>query len=287
MLSQLGADDVQHAFDRACLQGKIETARRLHSLGARPERDAVMGPCETLSAEGLAYLLEIGAEIGDKQGNRLAPPALLLETYCRNPKGKHRCLALLADRGLELPETPTMALHLGRIDLLEARLARDPDLFTRTFAHEDIYPPAFGCQSDHSLALHGTPLAGTTLLHMAVDYDEIEMARWMLNNGADVNAAAELDGDGFGGHTALFGCVVSQTYRVNCRRDDEFARLLLEHGADVNARASLRKRLRFVDDETMHEYPDVTPLAWGRRFHDQSWVNPSVMQLLAEGGAEE
>ena len=29
----------------------------------------------------------------------------------------------------------------------------------------------------------------------------------------------------------------------------------------------LRKQLRFVPDESMHEYRDVTPLAWGERFH--------------------
>ncbi len=62
------------------------------------------------------------------------------------------------------------------------------------------------------------------------------------------------------------------------------ARLLLDHGANPNARASLRKRLRFVDDETMHEYRDVTPISWGERFHDQDWVNPAALRLIAEHG---
>jgi ankyrin repeat protein len=117
---------------------------------------------------------------------------------------------------------------------------------------------------------------------MSVDYDEIAMARWMLNNGVDANAKAAVDADSIGGHTALFGCVISQSYRANCRFDDEFARLLLDHGADPTVRASLRKRLRFVPDETMHEYRNVTPLEWGERFHDQDWVSPSVMRLLQE-----
>ena len=37
-------------------------------------------------------------------------------------------------------------------------------------------------------------------------------------------------------------------------------------------------------DEAMHEYRDVTPLAWGQQFHDQDWVSPSVMRLIAERG---
>src|SRR5215467_10051210 len=56
------------------------------------------------------------------------------------------------------PDTPPMALHRGRIELLEEHLRRDPDLLTRTFAHADIYPPSLGCHADEWLAGHGTPL---------------------------------------------------------------------------------------------------------------------------------
>ncbi len=287
MLRQQGATDVQHAFDRACLQGQIETARKLYAMGARPAAGCVMGPCETLNDAGLVLLFELGADLADAQGDRLAPVALLLQTYCRGPEGKHRCLELIADRGVELPDTPVMAVHRGRIDLLEEHLRSDPEMLKRTFSHEEIYPPALGCHADHSFALHGTPLAGTTLLHICVDFDELQIARWLIDHGADVNAKAEVDADGFGGHTPLFGCVVSQAYLCRRQQDGEFARLLLDHGADPNARASLRKRLRFVPDESMHEYRDVTPLSWGERFHGpgspgHTWVSKPAMQVIAE-----
>ncbi|MEE9213001.1 MAG: hypothetical protein V3U29_10135 [Phycisphaeraceae bacterium] len=284
MLRNLGAADLQHAFDRACLQGRLDTARQLYAMGARPVVDSVMGPCETQSGSGLALLFELGAELSDQDGNRLAPVAMILETYCRNPKGKHQCLELVAEHGIDLPDTPPMAVHRGRIDLLEDHLHRDPDLLARTFSHPEICPPELGCHANQSLALHGAPLAGTTLLHLCVDNDEIEIARWLVERGVNVNVKAEVDADGFGGHTPLFGCVVSQPYRVGLRKDDGFARLLLDHGADPNACASLRKRLRFVVDESMHEYRGVTPLAWGERFHDQDWVSKPVMRLIAERG---
>lgn len=284
MLRELGAADVQFAFDRACLQGKLETARKLYAMGARPLGDCVMGPAETQNAAGMALLFELGAPPSDSHGDRLAPVAMVLETYARNPKGKHQCLELLAEKGIALPDTPPMAVHRGRIDLLEQQLRRDPGLFARTFSHEEIYPPELGCHADHSLALHGTPLAFGTLLHLCVDDDEIEITRFMIERGADVNAKAAVDADGFGGHTARFGCVVSQPYRNGLRQDDSFARLLLDHGADPSARASLRKQLRGVEDESMHEYRDVTPLAWGERFHGRAWVNRKAMQLIAERG---
>jgi ankyrin repeat protein len=119
---------------------------------------------------------------------------------------------------------------------------------------------------------------------MCVDYDEIEIAQWLIDRGADVNAVADVDGDGFGGHTALFGCVVSQASRCGLQQDGAFARLLLDHGANPNARAHLRKRLRFVPDDSTHEYRDVTPLAWGERFHGREWVNRAAMELIAARG---
>ena len=284
MLHGLGAEDMQKALDRAILQSRIDTARKLFAMGARPEPGAIMGPAETQSGKGMAFLLELGAEIADEKGDRLAPVGLLLETYCRNPSGKHQCLELLVEHGIELPDTPVFAVHRGRVDLLEAHFRRDPSILNRTYSHRDIYPLELGCHEDETLALNGTPPAGGTLLHLCVDGDEMEIAQWLIDHGADVNARSAIDADGFGGHTALFGCVVSQTYIGGPRKDDAFARLLLDNGAEPNARASIRKALRFVEDESMHEYRDVTPLGWGQQFHNKQWVNPSVMKLIEERG---
>ena len=52
MLYELGAKDVQRAFSRACLQGKIETAQRLYDMGGRPAVDAVMGPVKLCQVPG-------------------------------------------------------------------------------------------------------------------------------------------------------------------------------------------------------------------------------------------
>jgi ankyrin repeat protein len=285
MLRDIGSQDVQFAFDRACLQGKLDTARLLFGMGGRPQRGSVMGPCETLSGTGLALLLELGAEFCDDHDDRLAPVALTLQTYTRNPEGKHACLEIAANH-VELPDTAPMAVHRGRIDLLEAHLRRDPDLLTRTFSHKEIFPAELGCHTDETLALHGTPLGGATLLHIAVDYDEFEIVEWILSNGGPVDAKAAIDADGFGGHTALFGCIVWQPHHSKARPSSErYVRMFLDHGANVNARASLRKALRFVEDESLHEYINVTPRGWGERFHDQAWVDRKALALVrAEGG---
>ena len=281
MLRGMGAEDVQQAFARAVLRGKIDAARQLLAMGARPLPGEVMGPCEGQNADGLALLLELGADLADEHGNRIAPVSMLLGTYARNVDGKHRCLEMCAAEGVELPDTPPMAVHRGRIDLLEALLKRDPRMLERTFTADEIYQPAVGHPADRSLMCHMTAPAGGTLLHLSVDCEEIEIARWLIEKGADVNAKATIEANGFGGHTPLFGCVVV----MSLRSDDAFARLLLDNGADPNARASMAKRV--VDegeDESEHEFHDVTPLGWGERFHYQKYVNRAAMQLIAERG---
>jgi ankyrin repeat protein len=178
-----------------------------------------------------------------------------------------------------------MALHRGRIDLLEAHLVRDPGLLTRTFSHDEIYPPELGCH-DEVLATQGTPLKGTTLLHLCADYDEIEIARWLIERGADVNARAAVDADGFGGHTALFGTVVSQpsfwmNYIKGRPQVAAFTELLLAHGADVDVRASLRKQLHpGYNDDRIVDYRNVTALEWGERFHARLFVSEPAMSLI-------
>lgn len=279
-LLELPDQDLQWALERATLKGRSDMARALIAKGARVEPGEVMGPCESLNVEGLRFLAEIGAPLTDAEGDPMAPIGMLLEGYYRDPAAKHACLAFFAEQGIAYPDTPLMAFHLGRIDLLERHLAADPQLLARRFSYRQIYPLELGCHADESLGLHGAPLDGTTLLHMAVDFDEFEIARWLLENGADVNACASLDTDGFGGHTPLFNLVVSQAYRSGRQRDGVFARLLLDAGADPSVQASLRKGIRFHADEAVHEYRNVTPLEFAEQFHARAWVSEIAMRLL-------
>jgi hypothetical protein len=135
---------------------------------------------------------------------------------------------------------------------------------------------AFRPKCGIGLRIHGTPLEGTSLLHLCVDQDEPVMLAWCFEHGADANVKASVDADGFGGHTPLFGCVVTAP---GLGSSPELARILLDHGADLNARALLRWDGR--------EYRDVTPMAWGERFCHRDVVNEPAMRLIAERGGRE
>lgn len=288
MLHEMGATDHEFAIDRAALQGQVETARMLHGLagGPTPGVDALGGPAYTLSASGTAFVLELGAPVVDAKGRGIAPVHVVLESDSRKPEAKHAILEMYAERGYPFPDTPMMAFHRGRLDLLEAHLRAEPALLTRTFAFAEIFPPELGCGEE---SFPRTPLDGSTLLHLCVEFDEMDIALRLLERGMGVDARAAVDAEGFGGHTALFNAVVCYAnfwgnYQGGAA-DSRFARLLLDRGADPDARASLRASYRInfrVDDVPGSiEARDVTPVAWGEAFPYKLVVGGPAMELIA------
>jgi hypothetical protein len=292
LLHSHGAKDLEPAAGRAALQGKTDTVRMIYELAGKPSLETwtLAGPAYTLSVEGTAVLFALGASIVGPDGVDRNTMEHLLGTDSRNPPAKHRILEMYVEHGFEPPDTPVMALHRGRIDLLQAHLTRDPDLLTRTFDIADVFPLAPACARDPYTA-QGTPVHGTTLLHLAAYFDELEIGEWLLDRGMHPDARAAIDADGVGGYTALFSTVVSQrNFWVNYGngQPDEarFTRLLLDRGADPNVRASLRARL-----EEGHgggpprEYRNVTPFGWGEQYHAMIFVSRESLRLIdARGG---
>jgi hypothetical protein len=290
-LHDQGARDLESAAGRAALQGQVQTVHLIHELAGRPSlaKLSLAGPAYTLNVEGTAVLLTLGARPLGANGVDTNTMEHLLGTDSRNPEAKHRILEMYVEHGFEPPDTPVMALHRGRLDLLGAHLERDPGLLTRTFDIKDIYPLAPACSREPHTA-QGTPVHGTTLLHIAAYFDELEIARWLLDRGMDPNVKSATDAEGFGGYTALFSTVVAQhNFWVNYGKgqpdDATFTRLLLDKGADPNVRASLRARL-----EEGHgggperQYRNVTPLGWAEQYHARIFVSRESMRLIEERG---
>jgi len=147
---------------------------------------------------------------------------------------------------------------------------------------------------------------GGTALYWAARGDHLGIVRLLLSAGARVEAAdrygitplalaaingsapvvsalltagADAKGRVGDGETVLMAA--ARTGRVDA------AKLLLDRGADPNARASIRKRLPGARDKSVHEWTNVTPLGWGRAFHEPSYVSPPAMRLIAERGGTE
>ena len=172
------------------------------------------------------------------------------------------------------PDTPMMAFHRGDIARLAEHLRRAPRLLEHRFAIGEIYPAECGCGKSGP-GMHWTPIAGTTLLHLAVDFHEYEIFDWLLSRGADPNARAAIDSDGFGGHTPLFNAVVCGIWHRSTMTS-----ALLARGAAKDARASVRKFLDWIETPRWHEARDVTAAEWGHGFPERGWVNTEALRLL-------
>lgn len=238
------------------------------SPSGRPYR-VIDYPCMTLASGMLRRLAS--------HGGRLLPDnvGMILATNERRPPDKADCLRVMAEAGFELPDTPPMALHLRDTRLLEAHLRKDPRMTVRLFSEKEVFPPGFGIETLSPYATV-TPLSGgVTLLHMAVEFCDVEMARWLLEHGADVNAPTGTDRDGFGGWTPLFHAMA--TLHVP-RHFPDMAELLLERGADPAVRASIRKPTAEGGETT---WKDVTAADYARQFVEPGLVNHDALQRVS------
>lgn len=283
MLHAMGARDHEHALGRALLQGQVQTARWLHSAVGKPviSPDQFGGPAYTLNVSGTRLLFELGVSLPVKDGKVDAPVATVMQSDSRRPGAKHEILAMYEAHGYDYPDTPTMALHRGRLDLLQKHLARDPSLLTRTFSYDEIYPPSLGCVGED---LPRTTLDGVTLLHLGIDFDEWEIAQWLFANGQGADAAAALDAQGFGGFSPLFTAIVGYSnFWGNYRGGGASARwveLLLERGAEPNVCASMRERVVNDDVVSWREHRNITAREWGERYHNRTIVSWPGVELL-------
>ena len=77
-----------------------------------------------------------------------------------------------------------MALHRRDRVRLEQFLRKDPGLMSRAFVEAEIFPSELGTQHPAASA-YVTPLTGgVTLLHMAVEFCDAEIADWLLRHKA-------------------------------------------------------------------------------------------------------
>ncbi len=204
----------QHDLDLALARAVLAFAKRreiaelLVEHGADPDGQygANYGPIvlvtgECLDPDGLAFLLRHGADVSfpplpSKYGPT-SPMIATLGTYDRGAnERKHRCIDLLLAHGAPLPHGITaemLAIHRGDAADLAGLLDRDPDLVHRRFPE---------------MPYGNIRLAGGTLLHLAVEFGELDCVELLLARGADINAPA-LVVDGFGGQPPLVHAIAT------------------------------------------------------------------------------
>lgn len=190
----LAAGVARADLDRALARSVLRFAERraiaelLVAHGADPDGQyggdygplaLVTGEC--LDPDGMAFLAAHGAHldfapVATKYGEACMVGSVL-GTYHRGDNArKHRCLDLLLGLRAPVPAAvgpALLALHRGDAAALARLCAGDPGLATRRFP---------------DMPYGNTRLAGGTLLHAAVEFDEHEAIDVLLRHGADPNA---------------------------------------------------------------------------------------------------
>lgn len=230
-----------------------------------PLRDLQLA-CELHDVRRLGSVLDAGldpvAPIGGK-----TPVAWLLEMYTRSDRFT-ACLRVLLDRGAVVGDALLSAVLLDEPAAVTAAAAADGG---RALGQRVSLPSAF------------TPLEGASLLHVAAEYGHVRSAEVLLHLGVPVDARADIDADGLGGHTPLF-----HTVNSNANRAAPVMHLLLAAGADPQLRVSGLTWGRGFDWEST--FFDLTPIAYAQlgllpQMHrDPRHIDANVRALLAAAG---
>jgi len=224
--------------------------------------DDLLGAFELHSVDGIRAVLDAGLDLRAPVRGKSAVN-WLTEMYSRSDDFP-ACLRLLLDRGAVLDDPVLAPVLLNDADALETAIRVNPSLIR----HRTTMVSAF------------TPLVGATLLHVAAEFCNIEVARTLLELGADVDARAAMDEHGLNGHTPLFHTVNSIENRAA-----PIMRMLLDAGASADVRVQgITWGKGFEWETTIF---DVTPVSYAqfgllpqvhRRDRD---IYDNIRQLLA------
>jgi hypothetical protein len=135
----------------------------------------------------------------------------LISEYTRTPRFKD-CVKVFIDSGLDFGDKLLLAALSDDAQSLDAGLRNNPEAITKKYTLRCAY----------------TPLYQVTLLHICAEFNHLSCARVLVKYGADINAKAGVDENGFGGQTPIF-----HTVNQNSNNSIDMLNYLLTERADV------------------------------------------------------
>lgn len=149
----------------------------------------IIGDFEIHSVDGIKECFENGVDPNQLYHEK---PLIyeLINMYLRGPKFKN-CIQVFVDFGLKFDNKVLLSVLLDDAISLDKLLTDHKEL-------------AF---EKYSLDCSFTPLYDASLLHICAEYNHLQCAKTLVDHGADINAKAGVDNDGFGGQTPIFHTV--------------------------------------------------------------------------------
>ncbi|HKE23799.1 MAG TPA: hypothetical protein VKB88_15645 [Bryobacteraceae bacterium] len=145
----------------------------------------LLGVFETHSPDGIRKVLAAGASPTEPiQGMR--PVDSLIAMYLRSPRFTE-CLQVMLDAGATVGDPLLQAILLDDDHGLRQLLAGSSESLKRKLSFTSAF----------------TSCRGVSALHICAEFNSVRCGRVLLENGAEVNARADQDGE-IGGHTPIF-----------------------------------------------------------------------------------
>lgn len=135
----------------------------------------------------------------------------LTSEYLRGPQFKE-CVKIFVAYGLEFDDKVLLSVLLDDSYALESIIKENPETLNKRYTLRCAY----------------TPIQDATLLHICAEFNHLNCAKVLVENGTDVNAKAGYDEHGFGGQTPIF-----HTVNQNKNQSMEMLNFLLANSADL------------------------------------------------------
>ena len=173
--------------------------------------EKIIGDIEVHSVEGIKECFANGVSPNDFYKEEPLIYELTSE-YTRTPAFKE-CVRAFVDHGLEFEDRVLLSVLLDDAASLTAQLEKNPQ----------------AAQKNYSLRCAYTPLEGVKLMHICAEFNHVASAEVLYNYGADINARAVTDTNGFGGQTPVF-----HTVNQNSDNSADMLDFLLSNSADLS-----------------------------------------------------
>lgn len=186
----------------------------------------------------------------------------LTSEYLRGPKFKE-CVRVFVEFGLEFKDKALLSVFLDEAENLKGHIMAHPEIVNKRYSLKCAY----------------TPLFKVTLLHICAEFNLVACAEMLVKNGADINAKAGIDQNGFGGQTPIF-----HTVNQNLNRSAEMLDFLLSSSADLKTTVKGLIWGQGYDWETL--IPAVNPISYAmmgllpQMHRDETVISETVSKLL-------
>ncbi|HEX6170926.1 MAG TPA: hypothetical protein VFZ33_14600 [Chitinophagaceae bacterium] len=171
----------------------------------------IIGEIEEHSVEGIKECFANGVNPNDDfKGEPLIYE--LTSEYARGPKFKE-CVRAFVDHGLVFEDKILLSVLLDDALTLDLQIKNDPEAVRRKFSLRCAY----------------TPLYEASLLHICAEFNHVSCAKMLVRYGADINAKAGIDKNGFGGQTPVF-----HTVNQNQNQSADMLNYLLSQSANLD-----------------------------------------------------